>query len=62
MMVAHIMGIPVEESVLQFAPAGAAIVTAVAHRRPDEARPPTTIRTPQKTPHATKVGSQEGKD
>jgi hypothetical protein len=30
MMLAHIMGIPVEESVLQLAPAGAAIVTAVA--------------------------------
>jgi hypothetical protein len=28
-IVAHIMGIPIEESVLQFAPAGAAIVTAV---------------------------------
>jgi hypothetical protein len=30
MMLAHIMGIPVEESVLQLAPAGAAIVTALA--------------------------------
>ena len=30
MMLAHIMGLPVEESVLQLAPAGAAIVTAVA--------------------------------
>jgi hypothetical protein len=30
MTVAHIMGIPVEESVLQLAPAGAAMVTAVA--------------------------------
>jgi hypothetical protein len=29
-IVAHIMGIPVEESVLQLAPAGAAIVTAIA--------------------------------
>jgi hypothetical protein len=29
-IVAHVMGIPVEESVLQLAPAGAAIVTAVA--------------------------------
>jgi hypothetical protein len=29
-MLAHMMGIPVEESVLQLAPAGAAIVTAVA--------------------------------
>jgi hypothetical protein len=29
-IVGHIIGIPVEESVLQFAPAGAAIVTAVA--------------------------------
>jgi hypothetical protein len=28
-IVAHIMGIPVEESVLQLAPAGAALVTAV---------------------------------
>jgi hypothetical protein len=28
-IVAHIMGIPVEESVLQLAPAGAATVTAV---------------------------------
>jgi hypothetical protein len=26
----HIMGIPVEESVLQFAPAGAAMATAIA--------------------------------
>lgn len=30
MIVAHITGIPVEETVLQLAPAGAAIVTAVA--------------------------------
>jgi hypothetical protein len=30
MIVGHIMGIPVEESVLQLAPAGAAIATAVA--------------------------------
>jgi hypothetical protein len=30
MMLAHIMGIPVEESVLQLAPASAAMVTAVA--------------------------------
>lgn len=30
MIVAHVMGIPVEESVLQLAPAGAATVTAVA--------------------------------
>jgi hypothetical protein len=30
MIVAHIMGIPVEESVLQLAPAGAAMVTALA--------------------------------
>jgi hypothetical protein len=29
-IVAHIMGIPVEESVLQLAPAGAALLTAVA--------------------------------
>jgi hypothetical protein len=29
MIIAHIMGIPVEESVLQLAPAGAAMVTAV---------------------------------
>jgi hypothetical protein len=29
MILGHIMGIPVEESVLQFAPAGVAIVTAV---------------------------------
>ena len=28
MIVAHIMGIPVEESVVQLAPAGAAMVTA----------------------------------
>jgi hypothetical protein len=28
-IVAHVMGIPIEESVLQLAPAGAAIVTAV---------------------------------
>jgi hypothetical protein len=30
MMLAHVMGIPVEESVVQLAPAGAAIVTAAA--------------------------------
>jgi hypothetical protein len=30
MIVAHILGIPVEESFLQLAPAGAAMVTAVA--------------------------------
>ena len=30
MTLAHITGIPVEESVLQLAPAGAAMVTAVA--------------------------------
>ncbi len=30
MILGHIIGIPVEESVLQLAPAGAAIVTAVA--------------------------------
>jgi hypothetical protein len=30
MTLAHILGIPVEESVLELAPAGAAIVTAVA--------------------------------
>ena len=30
MIVAHVMGIPVEETVLQFVPAGAATVTAVA--------------------------------
>jgi hypothetical protein len=30
MIVGHIMGIPVEETALQFAPTGAAIVTAVA--------------------------------
>jgi hypothetical protein len=29
-IVAHIMGIPLEESVLQLAPAGSAIVTVVA--------------------------------
>lgn len=29
MIVAHILGIPIEESVLQLAPAGAAMVTAV---------------------------------
>jgi hypothetical protein len=28
-IVAHIMGIPIEESVLQLAPAGAAIVTTI---------------------------------
>ena len=30
MIVAHVMGLPIEESVLQFVPAGAATVTAVA--------------------------------
>jgi hypothetical protein len=30
MIVAHIMGIPIEETVLQLAPAGAATVTFVA--------------------------------
>jgi uncharacterized membrane protein AbrB (regulator of aidB expression) len=30
MMLGHVMGIPVEESVLQLAPAGAATVTLVA--------------------------------
>jgi hypothetical protein len=30
MMLAHVMGIPVEESVVQLAPAGAAILTAAA--------------------------------
>ena len=30
MIVAHIMGLPIEESVLQLAPAGAATLTAVA--------------------------------
>ncbi len=30
MMLAHVMGIPVEESVLQLAPAGAAMVTMVS--------------------------------
>jgi len=30
MMLAHVMGIPVEESVLQLAPAGAVTVTAFA--------------------------------
>jgi len=30
MILAHIMGLPVEESVLQLAPAGAAMVTVVA--------------------------------
>jgi hypothetical protein len=29
-IVAHIMGIPIEESVVQLAPAGAAIATALA--------------------------------
>ena len=32
-MLAHIMGIPVEETVLQFAPAGAVTVTACRDRR-----------------------------
>jgi hypothetical protein len=30
MIVAHIAGLPIEESVLQFAPAGAAMMTAIA--------------------------------
>jgi hypothetical protein len=30
MILGHIMGVPVEESVLQLAPAGAAMVTVVA--------------------------------
>jgi nucleotide-binding universal stress UspA family protein len=30
MMVAHIMGIPAEETLLQLAPAGAAMLTALA--------------------------------
>ena len=30
MIVGHIMGLPIEESVLQLAPAGAATLTAVA--------------------------------
>ena len=30
MIVAHVMGLPIEESVLQLAPAGAATLTAVA--------------------------------
>ena len=30
MIVAHVMGIPIEESVMQFAPAGAVTVTAFA--------------------------------
>ena len=30
MTLAHIMGLPIEESVLQIAPAGAVIMTAVA--------------------------------
>jgi hypothetical protein len=29
-MLAHIMGIPVEENVLQFAPSGVAMITVVA--------------------------------
>ena len=29
-MIAHIMGIPIEESVVQLVPAGAAMITAVA--------------------------------
>jgi hypothetical protein len=36
MIVAHILGLPIEESVLQLAPAGAALVTVVgiaAHTR-----------------------------
>ena len=38
-MLAHVMGMPVEESILQLAPAGAAMVTAVAIRRSGEPRP-----------------------
>ena len=30
MIVAHVTGVPVEETILQFAPAGAALVTAFA--------------------------------
>ena len=30
MIVGHVMGLPVEESVLQLAPAGAAVLTALA--------------------------------
>jgi hypothetical protein len=33
MMLAHVMGLPVEESMVQIAPAGAAIVTAAAIAR-----------------------------
>ncbi len=29
-MIAHIMGLPIEESVLELAPAGAAVMSAVA--------------------------------
>ena len=29
MIVAHVMGLPLEESIIQFAPAGVAVVTAV---------------------------------
>ena len=29
MIVAHVMGLPIEESILQLAPAGAAVVTAL---------------------------------
>ena len=35
MIVGHVMGIPVEESVLQLAPAGANVITAVAIAAPD---------------------------
>jgi hypothetical protein len=48
MMLAHIMGIPVEEGVLQLAPVGAAMVTAVwitgrtSLRRLRRRRPQTT--------------------
>jgi hypothetical protein len=41
-IVAHVLGLPVEESVLQLAPAGAAIVTAVtiaARKTFDRLRP-----------------------
>ena len=45
MSVAHVMGIPFEESVLQLAPAGAAIVTAAAIAGRARARPPPTMGT-----------------
>ena len=52
MIVAHIMGIPVEESVLQLAPAGAAMVTAVAIAGRASARPATTpAPSPVTRPH-----------